>query len=408
MDNALLSIIIPTKNRQEYAISVVEQILSIKSNDIEVVVQDNSDVNSLENMLDKFKNDKRLVYNYSCEVLSFVDNFSYAVNNSSGEFLCIIGDDDGINPEIIKFTKWIKSNDIDVAKFDATVTYHWPNSGMKYKNYEDNGIMLFDKISKRVKKCDVQNGLKKLLADGCQNYLFYDIPKLYHGIVRAEKVREIYNSVGKFFGGLSPDIYSAVSLALVNCKTVSTRYPYTISGACGSSGSADSHTGRHVGKIEEAPHFRGHDTYEWHRFVPKFYSVENIWADSALHAFEDFKRDDLIKMFSVRSLILHNLLKHPNYKEILVKHYVSFLKEDENFKKEIHKLDIDVKKLKYRNFIKKCISKIKRGLHKTYVCTSINNIREATEALQSYLEMGGKKRVQKQNTSYNRRHRLLR
>ena len=42
MENPLVSIIIPTRNRQIYASKTVHQILSLKQ-DIEIIVQDNSD-----------------------------------------------------------------------------------------------------------------------------------------------------------------------------------------------------------------------------------------------------------------------------------------------------------------------------------------------------------------------------
>ena len=38
----LLSIVIPTRNRQEYCVAAVEQILTLNLNDVEVVIQDNS------------------------------------------------------------------------------------------------------------------------------------------------------------------------------------------------------------------------------------------------------------------------------------------------------------------------------------------------------------------------------
>ena len=47
----ILSIAIPTRNRQLYAVESIRTILSIIDNDIEVVVQDNSDDSSLESML---------------------------------------------------------------------------------------------------------------------------------------------------------------------------------------------------------------------------------------------------------------------------------------------------------------------------------------------------------------------
>ena len=43
----LLSIIIPTKNRQVYCLKSIRQILGVVSKDVEIIVQYNSDDNSL-------------------------------------------------------------------------------------------------------------------------------------------------------------------------------------------------------------------------------------------------------------------------------------------------------------------------------------------------------------------------
>ena len=46
-NNFLLSVVIPTKNRENYASATVEQILNINDDRIQVVIQDNSDTRKL-------------------------------------------------------------------------------------------------------------------------------------------------------------------------------------------------------------------------------------------------------------------------------------------------------------------------------------------------------------------------
>ena len=101
----LLSIIIPTKNRQVYCLKSIRQILGVVSKDVEIIVQDNSDDNSLS---EEFKSQEfeMVKYNYHSGVLSFVDNFSEAVSLCSGKYVCMIGDDDGVLPIIEKVTKY--------------------------------------------------------------------------------------------------------------------------------------------------------------------------------------------------------------------------------------------------------------------------------------------------------------
>ncbi|MNT58405.1 Spore coat polysaccharide biosynthesis protein SpsA [compost metagenome] len=59
-DIPLLSIIIPTRNRKEYAASAIRSILSIPSEDFELIVQDNSDNDELLALLASQAHDTRL------------------------------------------------------------------------------------------------------------------------------------------------------------------------------------------------------------------------------------------------------------------------------------------------------------------------------------------------------------
>lgn len=316
----LLSILVPTRNRIDYAFETTKQILSIKDDRIQVIIQDNSDENILLNKLEVFKEDKRLKYNYIKEQLSFVDNFSEAVLNADGEYVCAIGDDDGINPMIVEIVEWAKKNSISSVQYKLKAIYVWPDSGI-YKNANkiDNGNMIVAKVNAKVYKADSILELKKLFLNGCQNYLKLNLVKLYHGIVKKECLEEIRTKTGKYFNGLSPDIYSVVALSLVSKNNVFIDYPFTISGICKTSGSADSATGRHTGKWEDAPHFKGHSNYQWNDQVPKIYSVETIWADSAIAAIKDFKVNELI--FNIAPLTAYCLINHTEYSKILKTHY---------------------------------------------------------------------------------------
>ena len=123
--NPLISILIATKNRQKYCLSAVQSILNIKDDRIQVIVQDNSDDTSLKEMLLPYMDDKRLFYNYIPGILSFVDNFSAAINLATGIYVCAIGDDDGINPEIIAATKWANDNNYEALVGNVEANYRW-------------------------------------------------------------------------------------------------------------------------------------------------------------------------------------------------------------------------------------------------------------------------------------------
>lgn len=387
----LISIVIPTKNRQEYAIETIKQILLSPEPDIQVVIQDNSDDNKLEDMLRTLGYDKRLKYNYSPGVLSFVDNFSIAISLADGEYVCMIGDDDGINHEIVEFTRWAKENNIDAIKPAVSTVYIWPDTGIIANDKKANsGYMTLRKVSSTTKYIETKPELIKLLQNGCQKYLNLDLVKLYHGIVRRAKIELVKEKNGRYFGGLSPDIYGAVSLSIAIPKVLCVDYPLTISGICKKSGSADSVTGKHTGKYEDAPHLKGHTDYEWAPEVPKFYSVETIWADSSLAAIKDMKHQNILKYYKEESLVAYSIYNHGEYSNLVKDHYYRRMKELQipQYKATFY-LYKSLITGPVSDFVKRVINKITRKKGDVIKLYDINDIARSEEELLKYLKENG-------------------
>lgn len=321
MHSFLLSIIIPTKNRQYYCLYAIRQILSLGLSDLEICIQDNSDTDDLRNEIAKF-GVENIVYNYHEGVLSFVDNFSEAVSLSHGDYVCVIGDDDGVMPSIRKFAEKARSEDLDAIIPSLGFGYIWPSKEKIVDNAE-TGLLDIYVSGKGSRLVDPQKALDTLLYGAVQNYTTLDIPRLYHGLVKREILESVKNKTGVYFGGLTPDMYMAGALA-IECKKVLRVYEsVTIAGVCPTSGSADSVTGRHTGNLSDAPHFRGHSNYIWNDKIPAFYSVDTIWADTLLHVLTAYGRMDLVDKFNLplfESICTH---KYPEYKKLIIDHALS-------------------------------------------------------------------------------------
>ncbi|ASA23805.1 glycosyltransferase family 2 protein [Paenibacillus donghaensis] len=388
-DKYIISIIIPTKNRTEYALKTVEQILSISDTDIQLVLQDNSDTNELEEFLKPFLFDSRLKYNYTSEVLSFVDNFSLGVSLADGEYICIIGDDDGINPEIVKVARWASKNDVKAIKPEVQAIYFWPDNGISFRGGNENsGYMSISSISGNVKISKTKSELVKLLNNGCQKYLALDLVKLYHGLVKKSCMEEVKSETGVYFGGLSPDIYSAVALSIVIPEVISIKYPLTISGICKKSGSADSATGKHTGELKDAPHFRGHLEYNWADEVPRFYSVETIWADSSLAAVRDMKKKDLFDEFKLEYLTIYCLIKYNEFSDIIKRHYTNNSRQLYSYQQKKN-LILAYLKAPTRDFINRVLNRLTRKRGDFIKLYDIRDIIQAEKAFSNYLTIGG-------------------
>ena len=311
----LLSIVVPTRNRQFYAIQTVKQILSIADKSTQVVVSDNSDDNSLKEMIEAI-NDDRVIYEYINDRIPGVDNYANGISMSDGKYVCCIGDDDGVLREIIDVVKWASDNNIKAIKPGVQASYIWPNTVELYKT----GCLSLDTVDCSYKYINPKKELIPFLKAGCIDFPEAKLVKAYHGIVRRDLFEELKSRTGKFCGGLSPDIYLSVSLSLLVEELVCLNIPLTIFGACKQSTTGDSLNKINVGKLEDAPHFVG-QKYEWSNKVPRFYCGMNIWADSALHALSDMKENDMMNLFSIEHLTSFCLLNYKNYEKEIMENF---------------------------------------------------------------------------------------
>lgn len=312
----LISILIATKNRQKYCLSAVESILNLTDDRIQVIVQDNSDDKSLETMILPFMGDTRLIYRYTPPPFSSIDNFNAAIELATGEYICLIGDDDGINPEIITAATWAKANNIECLVGNLKANYRWENTGEKkflHIKVVSNSLIIGD-FDGTAKKVDPQASLRKLVRNGCTNYMEFDFPKLYHGVVKREIFEQLKLETGAYLKGLSPDIYAAIALSLKINQFVVVDYPLTIPGVCSFSSSIQEGEQKTNSKdLESAPHLRDRKTpYNWEENVPRIYCVQTIWADSAFAAFKEFNRQDLLQEFDVYKLCANILDADPS------------------------------------------------------------------------------------------------
>ena len=302
----LLSIVVPTRNRQIYAIQTVKQILAVMDHRVQIVVSDNSDDDSLSKMIDDL-NDSRLKYQFIKERIPGVGNYANGISMSDGRYVCCIGDDDGVLREILEITEWANKNDIKAIKPGVQAAYIWPNTVELYKT----GCLSLDKVDTEYTYVDPKQELSAFLKAGCIDFPEAKLVKAYHGIVRRDIFEGLKSRTGHYCGGLSPDIYLSVSLSLMVEKVLCLNVPVTIFGACKQSTTGDSLNKINVGKLEDAPHFVG-QKYEWSDKVPRFYCGMNIWADSAMHALCDMKADDMLAEYSIEHLTAFLLM---NYKE---------------------------------------------------------------------------------------------
>lgn len=320
----LISIIIATKNREFYCIEAIKSILSIDSNEFELAIADNSDGVEVKNFIEKI-NDNRLKYLYNNSPTSSIANFNRALSLATGEYVCMIGDDDGINSEIIEITKWAFKKDIDAFIGSICANYRWEGTGAPDTLFTKmtGSTLTITPFTGKAKIIDIDSALDNFMYNGCTNYADFNLPRLYHGVVKRKYFENLKAETGEYLKGLSPDIYSSLALASKIKKLVFIDYPITIPGVCAASTSiTEGQKKSNSKKLEDIPHLKYRGEYIWSKYVPRFYCVQTIWADSGFAALEELNRIDLIKKFNRYCLYGNILYADFTLKKLLYQHIV--------------------------------------------------------------------------------------
>lgn len=322
----LLTIVIPTRNRISYAIHSIRSVLNIPSMDLELVVHDASDSRDLETYLATHISDGRLRYRHASRPLSLVENFDAAARIADSEYVSFIGDDDGVPAEIVKIAQWAKINNIDSVRSNIIASYFWPDVKAYDALKKQAGALVIYRFSGKISFPDVGIETLKCIHNGGQGYLNRGLPKPYHGLVKKELLDRVCEITGHFFGGLSPDVYGAIALTKIARRVASIDYPLTIGGTSANSGAGTSSTGRHRGRLEDAPHLRNRRNYPWPDNVPRIYTVQTIWAESVFAALKETGQDELLSEFRLPRLCALTLVANPDMAGEIIKEMYRILK----------------------------------------------------------------------------------
>jgi glycosyltransferase involved in cell wall biosynthesis len=324
----LLSIIIPTRNRIPFCISAIESILIISDPRLELVVQDNSDTNKLEEYVRNRKSDNRLKYRYTTAAFSTIDNFNAGMELSTGEYVCFIGDDDGINPEIIEAAAWAKEKNIDALSWYIKASYLWPGTIMPstFFTKTEGGKLTVHPFFGKIRKTNAELEIKKFLLSGGANYMKFKLPKAYHGLVNRFCFEKVKIKTGNYFGGLSPDIFSSLAIALVAKCTYVIDYPLSIAGSCPIAEQTHNSKDANLKPLEDAPHLRNRGKYIWNELIPTIYTGDTIQLETGLASLNLMKRSDLIINLNTTRMAAFLIISYPQLKNKIIDHTLALLK----------------------------------------------------------------------------------
>lgn len=313
----VLSVVVPTHNRAAYAISCIEAVLSFDAPDLQLVVADTSTDGRLYEMLHDgsrpFRADARFVYRKIDEPSNLTKNHNDALSMADGEYVCVIGDDDCITGAAISAARWAAERKVRIVSQTISANYAWPDfQSLLARRGHAARLYVPRKIAparQRESAPDLRSALDRALQ-GTEN-----LPRCYHGVVRRDLLETIRMRTGAYFHGSSPDMSGAVSLACLVDGYLEVDIPLTIPGASGGSNSGRSAMNTHKGDLRAEIQTSAFQEHGWTAGVPRFFSVETVWAHAGLMALGKL-RPELVSRFNYALLIALCNMRHPEYRTL--------------------------------------------------------------------------------------------
>lgn len=366
MDTCLLSIVVPTKNRVEYLKSFLLSTNLLDHTKFEVIVQDNStdNVDILKFLKD---NDfPQVRYAYSSASLSVCENSDSGVSRARGQYVCFIGDDDFVSSLLIDMAESMQRCSIDSCCFGQAI-YNWP--GLVFAAHHFSSLNV-SKFKGRTTPVNVKTELRKVLATGAVG--LKKLPRLYHGVVKKEILEQLYSETGTYFPGPSPDMANAVGL----CRFVKTHWyhdaPLIVSGKSPKSTSGLGARHQHVGKLADIEFLPSDVLKKWNKKIPKIWTGETIYAQSAYMALKSCGLDDEYQL-NFSALYAKFIVFHPEMTSMVT----DITKSEKSILAETLLRSVYV-------FTKRAIRYIKNGSKARVVkakCDGLEDINDTVEAM---------------------------
>ncbi len=218
----VLTVIIPTRNRADTLVHAVRTVMAQPNRNIEILISDNFSDPEVKQAFDSMQ-DERLRYIRTTEVLGMSEHYDFAVGHATGEWVAILGDDDGLIPDAVeRFLAVAKANPDIKAITCANSWFRWPTD----EHSDDARLTKIGSHGYEVRSS--LSGISKVMS-GIPTIL----PTIYTGgFVHADVIAKIRAASpgNKLIMCINPDLYSGMAICSVTEKYIYSYEPWMIAG----------------------------------------------------------------------------------------------------------------------------------------------------------------------------------
>ncbi|HEY4343307.1 MAG TPA: glycosyltransferase family 2 protein [Parvibaculum sp.] len=254
-----ITVVIPTRERADVFASALRTVTTQDYDNLEILVSDNLSGDATEEIA-RNTGDPRVRYLNTGKRLSMSHNWEFALSHVTGDWVTIVGDDDGLLPSALRnVAEFMRASDA-LAIQSATCKYRWP--GNNGKGYGHIRVPMRQGHEIRSSK----RWMEKVLR-GRANYI--ELPILYTGgFARMTLLHELKRKTGAFYKSRIPDVYSGFAIASLIPTYAFSHAPFAISGISKHSTGVDAYSKGDKSAQSPAQKFALEENMPFHKDVP--------------------------------------------------------------------------------------------------------------------------------------------
>lgn len=229
-----LTVCVPSRNRQRYFQETIRSLLANMRTDVQFVFADNSDDPAImTDFMQDVAGDPRVTFIPSEErIFSMVDNWERCLTVATGEFVCVIGDDDYVDIDVADLITNIRVNEpqADIIAW-SRLSYNWPDNRPRKSTVPVPMGATYFKVDRDALRTQFYNWTNDAATP---NNLF----SIYHGAVSRrmmEKIRMKFN--GRYFEHPVVDFENSCKLLATAESFIYVERPFSVLGSCAQSNS---------------------------------------------------------------------------------------------------------------------------------------------------------------------------
>ncbi|WP_108649839.1 glycosyltransferase family 2 protein [Dongshaea marina] len=273
-----ISIIVPSRNRQELLLDLINKFDMNIPDGCEIIIHDNSD----EKLTVNIKQKERLFYIYESTQLSVGQNFSSPIDHAKGKYIGFIGDDDLVDFRALsKIIEILEGNDYDSIFSPIYNILFLSGTETKWTGvFNDTTLIAPNVVGRALIK--LIDSVSRLTSRFSNFWIFtpdlWVTPKGYFGIFNQEMFSK-KNSNFKRPIFLSPDSFMIGRLR-ESQRVLFFNKQVFVPGTSKTSTSNLSNKKLHIGRISEQKHFDKYDLEVLPIDTPDSFLPEVIWMAS--------------------------------------------------------------------------------------------------------------------------------